>query len=571
MPNHPWLQSYPAGVRWDMTIDPIPVPQILDDAVVKWRNRPAIDFMGRKITYGELGDLVARAAKGLQELGVGPGTHVGLYLPNTPHAVIGFFAILKAGGTVVNYSPLDAEQVLAHKVDDSETDFIITLDVPTLYPQIARLLSGTRLRALIVGNIAEMSSNPEGVRARMEAARQVVVIPRDNQHVPFARLLANDGRYKKHALGDLTKAIAVLQYTGGTTGLSKGAILTHANLSAACQQYLAVTLGEERIITEGEERTLLVLPLFHIYAITANMLFCIRIGCELILHARFELEAVIRDMAVKRVTVFMGVPTMFLGILNYPGLNDVDLTSLRYCSSGGAPLPVEVIQQFRERIGCDISEGWGMTETSPAGTFTPPGRPPKPGSCGIPLPRVTLKCVSVGNPANEVTLGEPGELCISGPNVMLGYWKNEAATSEMLTDDGYLRTGDVAFIDAEGYVHIVDRIKDMLLCGGYNVYPRNIEDAIYQHPAVAEVCVIGVPDPYRGQSPKAFVALKPSSPVITLEEMKSFLKSRLGKHEMISELEIRDSLPRTPVGKLSKKELIEEEALKRAQGSTAVS
>ncbi len=195
MPNHPWLQSYPAGVRWDMTIDPIPVPQIFDDAVVKWRNRPAIDFMGRKITYGELGDLVARAAKGLQELGVGPGTHVGLYLPNTPHAVIGFFAILKAGGTVVNYSPLDAEQVLAHKVDDSETDFIITLDVPTLYPQIARLLSGTRLRALIVGNIAEMSSNPEGVRARMEAARQVVVIPRDNQHQPERGLPAVPRRH----------------------------------------------------------------------------------------------------------------------------------------------------------------------------------------------------------------------------------------------------------------------------------------------------------------------------------------------------------------------------------------
>jgi long-chain acyl-CoA synthetase len=566
MANHPWLQSYPAGVRWDMTIDPIPVPQILDDAVAKWRNRPAIDFMERKITYGELGDLVSRAAKGLQELGVGPGTHVGLYLPNTPHTVIGFFAILKAGGTVVNYSLVDAEKVLEHKVDDSETDFIITLDVPTLYPQMARLLSATRLRALVIGNIAEMSSNPDGVRAPMEAQQQAVACPRDNQHIPFAQLLANDGRYKKHPLGDLTKAIAVLQYTGGTTGLPKGAMLTHANLSAACQQYLSVTLGDERILTQGEERTLVALPLFHIYAITANMLFCISIGCELIMHPKFELEPVIKDMAAKQVTVFMGVPTMFLGILNYPGLREVDLASLKYCSSGGAPLPVEVIQQFREQIGCDISEGWGMTETSPAGTFTPPGRPPKQGSCGIPLPSVMLKFVSLENPPNEVPLGERGELCISGPNVMLGYWKNEEATSEMLTEDGYLRTGDVAFMDAEGYVYIVDRIKDMLLCGGYNVYPRNIEEAIYQHPAVAEVCVIGVPDPYRGQSPKAFIALKPRSPVITLEEMKLFLKSRLGKHEMISELEIRDSLPRTPVGKISKKELVEEEALKRAQG-----
>jgi long-chain acyl-CoA synthetase len=564
MLSHPWLRSYPAGMDWTAAVVASTVQQILDDAIARWSDRPAVDFMGRKISYGELGRLVARAAKGLQNLGVGPGVHVGLYLPNSPHAIIGLFAILKAGGTVVNYSPLDAEKVLEHKVDDSETDFIITLNVPALYPQMDRLLGKTRLKGLIVGEIAEMAGNPAAVRAHMESAKQVVPVPADESHISFEKLLANDGDYQAHPIADLTKAIAVLQYTGGTTGLPKGAMLTHSNLTSASYQYWMSTQVEGRLISDGEERTLIALPLFHIYALTANVLLCIRIGAEMIMHARFELEPTIRDIAAKRVTLFFGVPTMYLALLGHPGAKDADLSSLKYCCSGGAPLPVEVLTRFKEKTGRDISEGWGMTETSPAGTFTPTGRTPRPGSCGIPFPGITLKFVSVDNPDKEVALGERGELCISGPNVMLGYWKNDKATAEMRTSDGFLRTGDVGYMDPDGYVFIVDRIKDMLLCGGYNVYPRNIEEAIYQHPAVAEACVIGVPDAYRGQSPKAFVALKRGSPPLGLDEMKSFLKDRLGKHEMISDLEVRDALPRTPVGKLSKKDLVDEEARRRA-------
>ena len=560
MASHPWLRSYPAGVEWTAPVEVGPVPHILDDAVAKWGDRPAIDFMGRKITYREWGALVDRAAKGLQALGIGPGSHVGLYLPNTPHAAISFFAILKAGGVVVNYSPLDAEKALEHKVEDSETDFIVTLNLPALYPQMERLLGKTRLKGLLVGELAEMSADPAATRSHMEAAKQVVAFPSDQRHIPFADVLANDGRYQPHPPADVTTAIAVLQYTGGTTGLPKGAMLTHGNLTAASYQYWLSTQGDHRLIKDGEERTLVALPLFHIYALTANLLLCLKIGAEIIMHTRFELDPVLKDIEKKRVSVFFGVPTMYLGMLNYPGIQNLDLSSLKYCSSGGAPLPVEVLQRFKEKTGCDISEGWGMTETSPAGTFTPTGRPSKPGSCGIPFPGITLKFMSVNNPDEEVRLGERGELCISGPNVMLGYWKNEKATAEMRTKDGFLRTGDIGYMDDDGYVFIVDRIKDMLLCGGYNVYPRNIEEAIYQHLAVAEACVIGVPDAYRGQSPKAFVALKPGSPPITLDEMKSFLKSRLGKHEMISELEVRDALPRTPVGKISKKDLVDEEA-----------
>jgi long-chain acyl-CoA synthetase len=436
--------------------------------------------------------------------------------------------------------------------------------VPALYPQMDRLLGKTRLKGLIVGEIAEMAGNPAAIRAHMEAGKQVVPVPADERHISFEKLIANDGDYQAYPIADLTKAIAVLQYTGGTTGLPKGAMLTHANLTSASYQYWMSTNVEGRLINDGEERTLIALPLFHIYALTANVLLCIRIGAEMIMHARFELEATIRDIAAKRVTLFFGVPTMYLALLGHPAAKDADLSSLKYCCSGGAPLPVEVLARFKEKTGRDISEGWGMTETSPAGTFTPTGRTPRPGSCGIPFPAITLKFVSVDNPDKEVAIGERGELCIVGPNVMLGYWKNDKATAEMRTSDGLLRTGDVGYMDSDGYVFIVDRIKDMLLCGGYNVYPRNIEEAIYQHPAVAEACVIGVPDPYRGQSPKAFVALKPGSPPLGLDEMKAFLKDRLGKHEMISELEVRDTLPRTPVGKLSKKDLVDEEARRRA-------
>lgn len=559
----PWIKSYPPGIRWDAELPTMPVPQMLDDAASKWPGNAAIDFMGRRFTYRELQELVNRAAKGFQQLGVKPGVHVGLYLPNTPHYVISFYAVLKAGGTVVNYSPLDAEKILEHKVGDSETDIIVTLDLGLLYPQMDRLLDCTRLKRLVIGSIAEMSGNPEAVRAHMLKTGQLAGVTEDERHVSFSRLLDNDGACQPCPVTDPNETIAVLQYTGGTTGLPKGAMLTHANLSTAVSQMCAVTGGDNKVLEEGRERVLAVLPLFHIYALTVNMLFGIRMGAELVLHTRFDIDAVVKDLAAKKITVFPGVPTMYTAIVNYPGIENHDLNSLKFCNSGGAPLPVEVNQNFQRLTGCCLVEGWGMTETSPTGTFTPVYGMQKVGSCGIPIVDVMLKFVSVDDPGVEVPRGERGEMCIKGPNVMKGYWKNAKATAASMTKDGYFRTGDVAWMDEDGFVFIVDRTKDMILCGGYNVYPRLIEEAIYEHPSVAEVSVIGVPDAYRGESPKAFIALKPGAAMLTLEELKTFLKRRLGKHEMVQAMEIRDQLPRTPVGKLSKKELYDEEERKR--------
>lgn len=564
MADFPWVKSYPPGVRWDADLPIMPVQSILDRTVEKWAGNSALDFMGRKIRYSELQHLVNRAAKGFQLLGVMPGVHVGLYLPNTPHYVICFFGILKAGGTVVNYSPLDAEKVLEHKVEDSETDFIITLDVATLYPQMDKLLGRTRLKKIIVGSIAEMAAHPDAVRSQMEKSGQLCDVPADDLHMRFERLLDNDGAYQPYPLDDLHEAIAVLQYTGGTTGLPKGAMLTHANLSTACSQIMSIVSGEPRILEEGCERVLAVLPLFHIYALMVDMVFAIRMGAETILHVRFDVDAVIKDLAEKKVTMFPGVPTMYTAIIHHPDIEKYDLSSLKFCGSGGAPLPIEVNQRFRHLTGCSLLEGWGMTETSPTGTFTPLNAKQRPGSCGMPTVGVTIKFVDVDHPEQEVALGERGELCIKGPNVMKGYWKNSAATADSMTSDGFFRTGDVGYMDEDGYVYIVDRTKDMILCGGYNVYPRIIEEAIYEHPSVAEVSVIGIRDEYRGQSPKAFIALKKGAPLLTLDELKEFLKTRIGKHEMVQAMEIRQELPKTPVGKLSKKELYAEEESKRA-------
>ena len=564
MAEHPWIKSYPKGVRWDAELPLMPVQQLLDDAVKRWPDNPAIEFMGRTLTYREFGELANRAAKGFQELGVGPGVHVGLYLPNTPHYPIAFFGVLKAGGTVVNYSPLDAERVLAHKIEDSETDFLVTLDLAALYPQMGRMLGTSRLKKLIVGNLADYAAAPAAVRAHLQASQLLADVPDDARHLRFDTLLANRGDHERHALGDLTQAIVVLQYTGGTTGLPKGAMLTHANLTAACAQYMETTRGDPRVLTEGEERALVVLPLFHIYALTVNLLFGVRLGALLVLHARFDLDAVINDLVAKRITVFVGVPTMYTALANHPKVKEGALRSLQFCGSGGAPLPVEVAQRFHELTGTQLCEGWGMTETSPTGTFTPVHGMRKAGSCGMPIPNIVLKFESLTDPGRDAAPGEPGELCIRGPNVMRGYWKNPEATARAMTPDGFFRTGDVARMDEDGFVFIVDRTKDMLLCGGFNVYPRVIEEAIYEHPSVEEVCVIGIPDAYRGQSPKAFVKLRAGAAELMLADLQTFLRERIGKHEMVQALELRAELPKTPVGKLSKRTLIEEEERKRA-------
>jgi long-chain acyl-CoA synthetase len=526
MDTQPWVRSYPEGVRWDAPLAASHLSQLFDRAVERWPTRPVLEAMDRRFTYAELREAVERAAAGLHALGVGPGVHVGLFLPNTPDYIVAFFAVLRAGGVVVNYSPLDALGTLEHKVEDSHTEVMLT-DPALLPPALRDMLARREVKALSVAELAALATGP----------------------CP--------------PLSDVAPSqLAVLQYTGGTTGVPKGAMLTHANLSIAAEQIFATANGTRPVLREGEERFLAVLPLFHIYALMANMLLCIRIGAEVVLHARFDPEAVLKEIEAGRITVFPGVPTMFAGLIAHPDAQKRNLKSLKFCSSGGAPLPQQLHADFLRLTGCDLVEGWGMTETSPTGTFTPVHGKRKTGSCGLPVPGFTIRFVDVNDGARAMPLGEAGELVVKGPNLMAGYWRKPAATEESMTPDGFFRTGDVGYMDEDGFVFLIDRCKDMILCNGYNVYPRNLEEAIMRHPAVGEVIVIGVDDAYRGQSPKAFVALKSGAEAFTLGQLQAFLADKLGRHEMVQALEIRAALPKTPVGKLSKKELYAEERAK---------
>ncbi len=549
-----WLNAYPDSVRWDAPLPQRSVDALLAEAVAAYAERPALDFLGSKLSYAELDQLIQRAACGLQRLGVGPGVHVGLYLPNCPHYFISFFAVLRAGGTVVNYSPLDAERTLAHKIEDSQTDIMVTLDLAAFYPKMAALLTSSRLRALVVGQLTEFNTAVEPAAAAQLGPSAEVTYGTDCQR--FAALLDNNGEFKAHLLDDPQTVLAVLQYTGGTTGLPKGAMLTHGNISSSCAQLREILAS---YLQPGQERVLAVLPPFHIYALMINMVFSLHLGAEIYLHPRFDAETVLREIDRNRITTFPGVPTMFIGLLAHPLTAELDLTSLKMCNSGGAPLPLDVQQRYQQVAGCALREGWGMTETTTTGTFTPKDAEPHPGSCGLPVPGCRIRILPLDGSDRELAPGERGEVCISGPNITAGYWKRADASAEAMTADGFLRTGDVGYMDADGWVYIVDRTKDMILCSGYNVYPRVIEEAIYEHPAVEEVSVIGIDDPYRGQAPKAFIKLKAGAEAFDFATLQAFLESRLGKHERLAAMEIRETLPKTPVGKLSKKELVDEE------------
>jgi len=555
MTDRPWLKRYPENIPWDVTLPEKPLFALLDDAVARFPNNPAVDFLGRTYTYTELSRLVDRAAKGLQAIGVGKGIKVGLFLPNCPQFIIAYYGILKAGGTVVNFSPLYSEPELKHQIEDSHTDIMVTLDLALLYPKMRAMLKTSRLKKLVVGTMQEALPFPKNLLFPLVKRKDIATVERDDRHVPFKQLIANDGAFKPQSI-DPREDIAVLQYTGGTTGVSKGAMLTHANLYANTVQASMWFAGLE----PGKERMMGVLPFFHVFAMTVVMNLSIMVGAEIVMHPRFELLPVLKDVTRKRPTLMPGVPTMFTAINNLAEIDQYDLSSLKACISGGAPLPLEVKQKFEQMSGCKLVEGYGLTECSPIASCNPLFGVNKEGSIGLPLPGTQIVIVDRETQSRVLPQGEAGEICIVGPQVMKGYWGRPEATADTIRQ-GRLHTGDVGYLDEDGYTFIIDRMKDLILCGGFNVYPRHVEEAIYQHPAVAEVTVIGIPDDYRGESPKAFIKLKDGQG-LTADELMAFLRERLGKHEVPTEIEFRPELPKTMIGKLSKKELVAEEKKK---------
>jgi long-chain acyl-CoA synthetase len=552
--THIWEKSYPPGVNWHVPVPQGSMVELFDGAVAKFGARPCIDFLDKKYTYAEAGDLVNRIARGLQDMGVKKGDKVGLFLPNTPYSVIFYFGIMKAGGTVVNFNPLYAEREIEHMIADSETDIMVTLDLKVTFDKLAKMIGRTRLRTIIACPMASILPFPKNLLFPFVKKKEIADTSVVGQHLkPYKALIANAGNPVPVPVAPLDD-VAVLQYTGGTTGVPKGAMLTHGNLSANSHQAALWFPGAE----EGAERMLAVLPFFHVFAMTGCMNWPILKGAEIIMLPRFELDQVLQTIQKKRPTLFPAVPTIYTAINNHQDRDKYDLSSIKFCISGGAPLPVEVKAEFEKVTGCKLVEGYGLSESSPVATTNPVGGVSKPGSIGLPLPGTLIEIMSLEDRTQPVTRGERGEICIRGPQVMKGYWKKQEETANTLVD-GRLHTG---------YTFIVDRIKDMILAGGYNVYPRNVEEAIYQHQAVAEVIVLGVPDPYRGQTVKAYIKVREGA-TLTVEELKSFLADKLSPIEMPKLYEFRAELPKTMIGKLSRKALLDEMAAAEKEKATA--
>jgi long-chain acyl-CoA synthetase len=549
---HAWEKSYPPGVRWDASIATMTLQQLLDTSVATHGERRAFTYRESTLSYQAFGDYVARAAAGFMRLGIGSGSAVALLLPNTPYHPISFFATLRAGARVVHLSPLDAERELIHKLNDSGARTLVTTNLFGLTSKALKLIADGHLDRIVVGDDAAWGPAPTPPDAFTEGENVIV----------YERVL--EAPLPSHWPDVSRDDIALLQYTGATTGAPKAAMLTHSNLTAAVSSY-----KEWLRVGAHPDRVILVLPLFHIYGLCSVMLRHLACGNELMLRPRFDVEAVLHDIEVERATSFPGVPTMWIALINYPGIEAHDFSSLRVVASGGAPLPVEVAERFKRITGLSLPSGWGMTETSPAGISPPANGLPKPGTIGMPLPGITVEVVAVDDPHRVLSVGEVGELRVKGLNVMKGYWNRPDETAAVFVD-GFLLTGDVGYMDEDGYFFLVDRKQDLIISGGFNVYPVMIESAIYEHPDVEEALVIGVPDAYRGEAAKAFVRMKRGAPELTLEALRAFLSDKLGRHELPAAIEMRASLPRTSVGKLSKRELIQEEREKASPDRQAV-
>ena len=540
--THPGEQFYPEGVHWDDPIARGTLPDLLSAAAGEFGSRPAIEFRDRPISYAELETLVETAASAFLHAGYGTDDSVALFLGNTPDHPVSFFGALKAGARIVHLSPLDGEIALSHKLSDSGARVLVTSNLSALLPTALKFLDKGLLDRLIVCEDDDWG----------KVGTPQTALPNNSKIITYRQF--TDGATRPAQWPHIgADDVALLQYTGGTTGLPKGAMLSHGNLTAAVSVY-DVWGKPARVERNAIERVICVLPLFHIFALTVVLLSSIRRGNLISLHQRFDVEAVMRDIEVKRATYFPGVPTMWIAIASLPDLDKRDLSSLVSCGSGGAPLPVEVAKIFERKVGMKLKSGWGMTETCSPGTAHPKEGPDKPGSIGLMLPGIEMDVVSLEDPTRLMPVGEVGEIRIRGPNVTKGYWNRPQETAEAFVGDRFL-TGDIGYMDGDGYFFLVDRKKDMIISGGFNVYPQMIEQAIYTHPAVQEVIVIGIVDDYRGEAAKAFIKLRADAKPFTLDELRTFLTGKLGKHELPAALEFVDELPRTSVGKLSRHEL----------------
>ena len=543
----PWLKFYEEGVPSQIDYPDFPLHRILEEVVEKYPNHVAVIFQGQEITYQELGKWVTSLASAFAHLGVKKGERIGVMLPNCPQYIVAYYAILKNGGIVVNVNPMYVERELEFQLKDAGVESILALR--DFYPRLDAIRQAVGLKRIFLTGLQDnLLQTAPGIPQKEETP-----------HIyEYIDLLAHGSRLDWQSIEVKGDEVAVLQYTGGTTGFSKGAILTHRNLVTNVIQCVSWNRGAER----GREKMLAVIPFFHVYGMTVAMNEAIYLAATIILLPRFNVEDTLEVIHRYRPTRFPGVPTMYIALMNHPRLQEYSLASIKVCSSGSAPMPVEALRRFEELTGGKISEGYGLTEASPVTHSNPFLGKRKVGSIGLPRPDTDAKVVDLETGEKELPPGEEGELCIRGPQVMKGYWNRPAETKTTLRN-GWLYTGDIARMDEEGYFYIVDRKKDMIICGGYNVYPREIEEVLYLYPKIQEACVVGIPDSYRGETVKAFVVLRDGEKA-SPEEVIEFCRQKLARYKVPTVVEFRKELPKSHVGKVLRKILREEEERKKS-------
>lgn len=549
-----WKKQYPKNIDWDGPIHMGPLYEILDEAAKRFPNNKALTFEGRSWRYKELLDEVNKAAKGFQDLGVKKGTKVALCLPNSPYYLISYYAILKAGGVVVNMNPLYSSDEMKHLLKDSQAEMVVAIDQKEIANNVYKAAEEAGVKTKIHCPVADALPWWKGLLYPLVRGGEVYKKARqqkcDKNFIKFDKLLKNKGNYTPIPVKPFDD-VALIQYTGGTTGLPKGAMLTHANLSANADQSSAWFPGVE----PGKDKMLAVIPFFHVFAMTVAMNLSIRNGLEIIAKPKFDLDDTLKTIQKEKPTLFPAVPAIYAGIANAKQAKKYNLSSIKFCLSGGAPLPDAVRETFESMTGCRLVEGYGLTESSPVVVCNPTDGKVKPGSIGLPLPKtvIELRDPETGELIKE--FNKKGELCIRGPQVMKGYFNNKAATWDSLRH-GLLRTGDIAVMDEDGYFYIVDRIKDMVISYGFNIYPREVEDAIYKHEAIEECIVAGLPDEKRGERVVAWIKLKEGQR-LEAAELKDFLKDKLIHYKLPKEIHFeREPLPKTLIGKLSRKDML---------------
>ncbi|MFC0557871.1 AMP-binding protein [Halalkalibacter alkalisediminis] len=554
-----WIQRYDKEIPASIDYPKQALHELVEEVALRSPNHVALEFLGKSLTYKEFAQSVRRFANQLQTLGLEKGDRVAIMLPNCPQGVIAYFATLMAGGVVVQTNPLYVERELEHQLVDSEAKIILCLDL--LYPRVMKVKKATAVERIIVTAIKDYLPFPKNLIypfiEKKNTGLSVDVAYNGSTH-SFSSLLKKGADQKLSIDVDPEEDLALLQYTGGTTGLAKGVMLTHKSIVAntiQCRYWM-------HKMKEGEERTLAVLPFFHVYGMTVSMNLTLLTGNTLHIVPKFDVKQVLKIIHEKKITIFPGAPTMYIGLINHPDMKKYNLTSIETCISGSAALPVEVQDRFEKLTGGRLVEGYGLTEAAPVTHCNLLYGERRKASIGLPWPdtEAIILSMETGEPASQ---GEVGELAIRGPQVMKGYWKRPEDTAATMNGE-WLLTGDMGYMDEEGFFYIVDRKKDMIIAGGFNIYPREIEEVLYNHESVQEAVAIGIPDEYRGETVKVFI-VKKAGTTLTEEELNAYCRQNLAAYKVPRKYEFRDELPKTIVGKILKRVLIEEEKEKKQQ------